>query len=101
MVKKTEEEKQQEKSAGAILDYEVFMAMVDHIGHDKRGSTIYLRDADGNLIMEHKSHEVREVDASGNVQSRLEEFDEKIINDQTPFVADVFTQWKKSQGIEW
>lgn len=101
VVKKTEEEKQQEKSAGAIIDYEVFMAMVDHIGHDKRGSTIYLRDADGNLIMEHKSHEVREVDASGNVQSRLEEFDEKIINDQTPFVADVFTQWKKSQGIEW
>ena len=27
--------------------------------------------------------------------------DEKIINDQTILVADVFSKWKKEQGIIW
>ncbi|MBD5242168.1 MAG: type I restriction enzyme HsdR N-terminal domain-containing protein [Muribaculaceae bacterium] len=99
--KKTEEEINIEERTGQILDYEIFMAMIDHIGHDKRGNTIYVRDADGNLVMEHKTQEVRETDADGNVTVRQETFDEKIINDQTLFVPEIFARWKKEQGIVW
>ena len=84
-----------------MLDYEIFMAMIDHIGHDKRGNTIYKRDDEGNLIMEHKEANVREVDSEGNITYRKETFEEKIVNDQTILVADVFAKWKKEQGIEW
>lgn len=101
VVKKTEQEKQEEKGLGVMLDYDIFMAMVEHIGHDKRGNVIYKRDEEGNLILEHKDAEVREVDATGNITYRTESFDEKVIDDQTVLVADVFKKWKKEQGIIW
>lgn len=100
IVKKTEEEKQNEALNG-IPDFNIFMAMVDHIGHDKRGNTVYKRDDEGNLIMEHKKVNVRELDDSGKPVYHEEEFDEKIVNDQTILVADVFSKWKKEQGIIW
>lgn len=99
--KKTDEEIAIEERTGQVLDYEIFMAMIDQIGHDKRGNTIYVRDADGNLVMEHRTQEVRETDADGNVTVRVETFDEKIVNDQTPYVAEIFSRWKKEQGIVW
>ncbi|MBO7111372.1 MAG: type I restriction enzyme HsdR N-terminal domain-containing protein [Bacteroidaceae bacterium] len=101
VVKKTEKEKDEEKELGQIMDYEIFMAMIDHIGHDKRGNVIYKRDEEGNLIMEHKEANVREIDHDGNITYRKETFEEKIVNDQTILVADVFTKWKKEQGIIW
>ena len=101
VVKKTNEEIDEETKLGYVLDSEVFMAMIDHIGHDKRGNTIYKRDEEGNLILEHKEDLVRELDSEGHTAYRKEVFDEKIINDQTILVADVFTKWKKAQGILW
>ena len=101
IVKKTEEEIRLEEKTGQVFDYEIFMAMIDHIGHDKRGNVIYVRDDNGNLVMEHKTQEIRETDATGNVTVRTESFDEKIVNDQTPFVADIFSRWKEEQGITW
>lgn len=101
VVKKTEKEKDEEITLGQMIDYEIFMAMIDHIGHDKRGNVIYKRDEEGNLIMEHKEANVREVDHDGNITYRKETFEEKIIDDQTILVADVFAKWKKEQGIIW
>lgn len=101
LVKKTAEEKAEERALGQIPDYDIFMAMIEHVGHDKRGNTIYMRDEKGNFIMEHKEVDVREVDSEGNISYRKESFDEKIVNDQTILVADVFAKWKKGQGITW
>lgn len=102
VVKKTTEELQEEQSLGFIPDNQIFMAMVDHIGHDKRGNTIYKRDEEGNLILRHEENDVREVDATTDeVTYRKETFEEKIVNDQTILVADVFLKWKREQGITW
>lgn len=101
VVKKTEEEKKSDMEAGQMLDYDIFMGMIDHIGHDKRGNVIYKRDDDGNLIMEQRETTVRELNEDGTVTYRKETFEEKIVNDQTTLVKDVFEKWKKEQGIEW
>ena len=50
--RKTEEEIAVEKAAGRMNDYEVFMAVANHIGHDKRGNVTYVRDKKGNEIVE-------------------------------------------------
>ena len=50
--RKTDEEIAVEKAAGRMNDYPVFMAVADHIGHDKRGNVIYVRDKKGNEIVE-------------------------------------------------
>lgn len=101
VVKKTKEEMDEERTLNKTIDYDVFMAMIDHIGHDKRGNTIYKRDDEGNLIMEHREEIVKDTDVNGNIVYRKEAFDEKIINDQTVLVATVFANWKKEQGIIW
>lgn len=101
VVKKLETEISQEERLGYIPDYNIFMAMIDHIGHDKRGNIVYKRDEEGNLLLRHEQTQVREVDNEGNVSYRQENFNEAIINDQTPLVADVFNRWKRKNGIAW
>ena len=101
VVKKSDVEIAEEEKLGTIPDYNIFMAMIDHIGHDKRGNTIYKRDEEGNLILHHEENQVREVDGEGNVSYRQETFEEKIVNDQTILVADVFNKWKRENGITW
>ena len=45
---------------------------------------------------------MREIDATtGEVTYRKETFEEKIVNDQTILVSDVFLKWKREQGITW
>ena len=101
VVKKTDEEKRADREAGQMLDYEIFMGMIDHIGHDKRGNTIYKRDLDGNLVMKQRDVDVREVNEDGAITYRKETLEEKIFDDQTTLVKDVFVKWKKEQGITW
>ena len=54
IVKKSDEEISEEEKLGIIPDHDVFMAMIDHIGHDKRGNTIYKRDEEGNFVLHHE-----------------------------------------------
>lgn len=99
--KKSDEEMIQERLAGVVPDYDIFMAMIDHIGHDKRGNTVYKRDKEGNLVLNHIETKVREIDESGEPIYRNESFEEKVVNDQTVLVPPVFNQWKREQGIVW
>ncbi len=71
--KKTPEEIFAEERCG-IIDYEIFMAQVEKVGHDKRGNVIFKRDDDGREIL------------NG---------DEKIIDDETADVARAYNAWKK------
>ena len=45
--RKSAEEMAVEAAAGRFNDYEVFMAVADHVGHDKRGNVTYVRDRHG------------------------------------------------------
>ncbi len=102
VVKKTPEEIQEELRLGFTPDSQIFMAMIDHVGHDKRGNTVYKRDEEGNLVLRHEENDVREVNTeTGEVTHRTETFEEKIVNDQTVLVAEVFEKWKRENGIVW
>lgn len=77
-------------------DYEVFMAIVEHIGHDKRGNTRYARDEYGNEVLQ----EIEEKNPE-NKDSPVTLRKEKVIDDQTSLVAAAFDQWKQGEGIPW
>lgn len=49
--KKTVEQKAKELATGQMADYNIFMAMVERIGHDKRGNPLFKRDIEGNEIL--------------------------------------------------
>jgi type I restriction enzyme M protein len=75
----------------------VFMAIIDKVGHDKRGNTVYKRDDHGNEILFEIEESVPQDDGTLKVETRKE----KMIDDQTAYVSGVFSQWKKFEGLSW
>jgi type I restriction-modification system, M subunit len=100
--KKTEEEISKEKSTGQMADYNIYMAIVDKIGHDKRGNTLFKRDNDGNEIMVPEKQNIYKLDetSSGDKTAQMESR-EKVVDDQTILVSNIFKEWKINEGISW
>lgn len=87
--KKTKEEKYDEAINKTMQTYNIFYAMVEKVGHDRRGNIIFRRDEYGNDIL------IPAVDANGIYHPQ------KIIDDQTGAVIKLFEEWKRSEGITW
>lgn len=93
MQKKTEPERQEEENKGHIRPYNTFMAMVERVGHDKRGNTLFRRDEYGNEILVPE----KGIDGEGNsTTSKI-----KQVDDQTEYVPYLFEQFKSQEGIIW
>lgn len=86
--KKTKDELNEEE-----WNYPIFMAMIEKVGHDKRGNSIFKRDKDGEIIYFKRT----EINENGDI----EEFEEPEYDDQTLIVPDVFSEWKKKEGLLW
>ena len=85
-----------ETAAGHMQDYQVFMALANHIGHDKRGNKTYVRDRQGNEIIE----EVTEQDiewVNGKPVIRHLKTKRKVADDNTLQIAAEFRTWLKQQ----
>ena len=83
-------------------DYNIYMAIVDKIGHDKRGNTLFKRDNEGNEIMVPEKQNVYRLDetSAGDKTAQMESR-EKIVDDQTILIPDIFRKWKINEGISW
>lgn len=100
--KKTAEQKQAEEASGTMADYNIFMAMVEKIGHDKRGNPIFKRDPEGNEILVPDTNSVLvlgETSEGDKTVSHLQK--KKVEDDQTPDVPGIFNEWKKQEGLAW
>lgn len=100
--KKRADEILKEEKNGLMADYNIYMAIVDKIGHDKRGNTLFKRDEEGNEIMVPEKQNVYKLDETSlgdktaQMQSR-----EKVVDDQTMLVPNIFKRWKINEGILW
>lgn len=100
--KKTQDEIDKEEKSGQMKDYKIFMAMVDRIGHDRRGTTLFKRDKYGNEILVPEENEVVELDQISSGQKTVKVASQtKVIDDQTKEVPKIFAKWKKQEGIGW
>ena len=100
--KKTQDEIDKEEKSGQMKDYKIFMAMVDRIGHDRRGTTLFKRDKYGNEILVPEENEVVELDQISSGQKTIKFASQtKVIDDQTKDVPKIFAKWKKQEGIGW
>lgn len=101
--RKTDDDVARESRQGGISDYEIFMAQVEAIGHDKRGKKVYRRNADGEelLFPANEQNAVQmERAASGDVSVRpLPKV--KLEDDDTLQVADEFLEWKTRVVLGW
>src|SRR5207244_12880032 len=85
-----------ESAASRMNDYDVFMALANHIGHDKRGNVLYVRDAHGNEIVTEETEQVREYEG-GRPVIRHQKTLRKVKDDNTHAIAMEFRGWLSTQ----
>lgn len=90
------DEIEMERAARQKKDYSIFMALANHIGHDKRGNKTYIRDAEGNEIVETKIERQQEVH-NGATHYKTVEVRQKSIDDNTLEIAKTFREWLAEQ----
>ncbi len=94
--RKPEDEVAVETAAGRMNDYEVFLAVANHIGHDKRGNIIYVRDRKGNEIVEEIDETLKEYEGGQPVYKK-QKTQKKVIDDNTLQIAQAFLTWLSEQ----
>jgi type I restriction enzyme M protein len=94
--RKTEQEIALEQAAGHKNDYSVFMAVANHIGHDKRGNRTYVRDEKGNEIVEELEEETKEYE-DGKPVYKKQKTQRKVVDDNTVQIAQAFRKWLSEQ----
>ena len=95
--RKTEQQVRDEELARRMINYDVFMAICDHVGHDKRGNSTYVRDKDGNeVIIETRALVTGEV--NGRKVAALHTAHEREVDDNTSKIAEAFQVWASTQN---
>ena len=90
--RKTDEMIALEQAARKFSDYPVFMALANHVGHDKRGNKTYVRDSHGNEVVEEFEDRIREYH-DGQLVYRTQTVRKKVEDDNTLQIAEAFRQW--------
>jgi type I restriction enzyme M protein len=85
-----------ENAARKKKDYDVFMALANHVGHDKRGNTTYQRDKNGDILIEKRKETQRE-ERDGKVIYKTIEIKQKLVDDNTADIAEAFRGWLAEQ----
>lgn len=100
--KKTDAQKQKEEASGTMADYNIFMAMVDKVGHDKRGNPLFKRDKYGNEILVPETDNVMVLgETGGGDRTVSHQRKKRLEDDQTVDVPAIFARWKKQEGLAW
>lgn len=100
--KKTVEQITAEETSGKMADYNIFMAMVEKVGHDKRGNPVFKRDGEGNEILVPDTNSVLVLGETGKGNRTVShQQTHKVEDDQTPDIPAVFAKWKIQEGITW
>lgn len=90
----------EERAAAAkkLLNYPVFMAVTEKIGHDKRGNTIYRRLPTGEDMLVERRDAIIHVDPKTG-EHRTEEcvIRERVVDDELPEAAGAFREWLVQQ----
>jgi type I restriction enzyme M protein len=80
------------------LEYPIFMAIAERVGHDRRGNVLYRRTETGDDLMVTHSETVAEIDpGTGEEVLRLIEVQERQVDDDLPDVATAFRRWLGEQ----
>jgi type I restriction enzyme M protein len=85
-----------EAAASKINDYSVFMAVANHVGHDKRGNKTYVRDRKGNEVIEEIEELVKEWTDGAPTYGR-QKTRRKVVDDNTIQIAQEFRRWLSEQ----
>ena len=80
------------------IDYPIFMAVAEKIGHDKRGVAIYKKDSEGKEILSDKANQEEAIDpATGKTVIYSSDSKERLVDDDMPVVVEAYKKWQVEQ----
>jgi type I restriction enzyme M protein len=91
--RKTIEEMDAE-ALGQPADYNVFMAVAEAVGHDRRGNTVYVRDADGAEVIFNEPRTILQR-RGGHLRPSTMNIPEKRVDDDLPKVSQAYIEFLK------
>jgi len=94
--RKTDDEIAVETAANRINSYDVFMAIANHIGHDKRGNVTYVRDDRGFEIVQEAEDFIKQYEDGQPIYQKQKTF-RKVVDDNTLQIAQEFRKWQRDQ----
>jgi type I restriction enzyme M protein len=94
--RKSDEQIRLETASRQFSDYKIFMAVANHIGHDKRGNKSYVRDSKGNEVIEVVEQLVKEWVGDTPTYQR-QTTSRKVVDDNTQQIAQGFRAWLSEQ----
>lgn len=80
-------------------DYEVFMAIAETVGKDRRGVPIYKRDEDGAELLFDSIKEVLLYDKNGNTKLNSRKIRIKKLDDDLPVITESFHEFKQKSSL--
>lgn len=78
-------------------DYQVFMAIAETVGKDRRGTPLYERDEDGAEILYNETIERIIYNSSGEISTRTRKIRAKHLNDDLPRIAAAYKDYLESR----
>ncbi len=95
--RKSKEEMEIEAATGGKINYSTFMALANHIGHDKRGNVTYVRDKGGNEVVEEIDERIKEYE-DGRPVIKYQKIQKKVVDDNTEQIAQEFRHWLREHA---
>jgi type I restriction enzyme M protein len=97
--KKSEGQMKLEEASGRIEDYQVFMAIPEAVGHDRRGQPVYLRTPEGEIIWQEETVAVVTREPMGLTVLEPKKELRPIIDDDLPQVSELFKRWVRERNL--
>jgi len=81
-------------ATAGTLEYPIFMAVTERVGHDRRGNVLYRRTETGDDVLVTRTETVPEIDVeSGELVLRSVEVQERQVDDELEDAATAFRRW--------
>jgi type I restriction enzyme M protein len=89
------------EALGSRQDYTVFMAVAEKVGHDRRGVTVYQRDADGaEIIFPSKKTSLRRRKSRQLPVPVETPVQDKKIDDDLPLISEAYRKFLKTGQVD-
>ena len=89
----TDAEQAEVERTGALPDYDIFMAIAEKVGWDKRGAPVYVRTPEGEEVIQTTVRTVKSRTGDGSIVEFQRETQEPVIDDQLPAIPSLFAEW--------
>lgn len=93
LVRRLDENERRLAESGGI-NYPIFMAVAEKIGHDKRGVVLYKRDAEGKEIMSDVEDQEESIDPISGRTIVHSGTKDRVVDDDMPEVVKAFKKWQ-------